>query len=211
MNEQEVGQAISELSKFLDSIPVGGRRARFEAIAQGMINAQRPIVIIETGCMRPNLTPEADGCSTLVWDYVARVTQGDCYTIDRNPVNADFARSKVSERTHVICGDSVRWLSSLDAMTRQIDLLYLDSMDWEGTQQERALSALHHASELSAAWQWIAPGGLIAVDDCHGEYAGKHAIVKRFFEAIGAEPLTNDYIHVWRKPSPTPVILVPSK
>ncbi len=94
-------------------------------------------------------------------------------------------------------------------ISRPIDFLYLDSMDWEGTQVERGLSALHHAAELSAAWRWLNEGALIAIDDCHGDYAGKHAIVKRFFDSIGVAPIVDDYIHVWRKPSAAQ-ILVPT-
>jgi hypothetical protein len=33
-----------------------------------------------------------------------------------------------------------------------------------------------------------------------GAYAGKHGMVKRFFDSINVAPLCDDYIHVWRKP-----------
>ncbi len=211
---ENIGQLKSAgiaLSDFLDSIPVGHRRPRFEAIAQGMLDAERPITILETGCMRESAfdEPEADGCSSLVWHWIAEQTQGGFVTVDISPKNVEFTKSKLGERAQVICCDSVKFLSSIGKISRPIDFLYLDSMDWEGTQVERGLSALHHAAELSAAWRWLNEGALIAIDDCHGEYAGKHAIVKRFFDSIGVAPIVDDYIHVWRKPSAAQ-ILVPT-
>jgi len=123
-------------------------------------------------------------------------------TIDINKENVDYARSQLSRSSFVVCSDSVHFLSSM-GMATPIDFLYLDSMDWQGDIEERNLSALHHAAELSAAWKWISPGGIIAVDDCLSEYSGKHALVKRFFDAIGVAPIVDDYIHVWRKPDKT--------
>lgn len=208
-NEESTGLIKSgdtELSKFLDSIPVGPRRPRFEKLAESMLAANRQICIVETGCMRACTTddgPEGDGCSSLVWDYVAQRTNGIFISIDISQANVDFTRPKLGERSTMFCTESVRFLSSLNWLAQAIDFLYLDSMDWQGTVIERELSALHHAAELSAAWPWINPGGLIAVDDCVGSYAGKHAIVKRFFDAIGVAPIVDDYIHVWRKPVPT--------
>lgn len=202
----------SELNDFLDSIPCGLRRQRFYDLANAMIGAKRPIFILETGCMRISPTgegPELDGCSTLVWDWVAQKTEGDCVTVDSSEENIEYAKSKVSKRTQVIHGDSVLFLSGIRNIQRPIDFLYLDSMDWTGTAEERALSALHHAAELCAAWPWLNHGALIAVDDCHGEYSGKHAMVKRFFDSLGVAPMVDDYIHVWQKPLPTTIPLVP--
>jgi hypothetical protein len=201
---------ILGLSDFLDSIPVGNRRGRFQAIAQGMLDANRPIRILETGCMRQSRFdgPEGDGCSSLVWDYVAKRTKGGFISIDINPENVEYTRSKLDPAAQVFCCESVRFLSAVDRISPLIDLLYLDSMDWEGSAVERGLAALHHAAELSAVWPWLNDGAIIAIDDCHGEYAGKHAIVKRFFESIGVAPLVDDFIHVWRKPKPTAIELV---
>jgi hypothetical protein len=198
----------TELSDFLDSIPVGHRRPRFEAIAKAMLSVGRPICIVETGCMRQSTVdpPETDGCSTLVWDYIARRTDGSSVTIDINPKNIEYAKSKVSEYTQLFCADSVKFLSSA-SFVRKIDFLYLDSMDWSGTLEEKGLSALHHAAELSAAWPWLNYGAVVAIDDCHKEYEGKHAIVKRFFDSIGVKPLADDWIHVWRKPVPKELVL----
>jgi len=207
MNVESIGLPKSSdtaLSDFFDSITTGVRRYRFEPIAEALIRAGRPIFILETGCMRrppEGEIPEADGCSSLVWDYVARRTGGGFITIDYSVANVKYAKSKLSDKAHVVCAESVQYLSSIGSMSHLVDLLYLDSMDWEGDLTQRALSGLHHAAELSAAWRWVRPGGLIAVDDCFPDYAGKHAFVKRFFDAIGIEPLSDDYIHVWRKPT----------
>lgn len=199
----------SELKQFFDSIPVGHRRPRFEALAEAMISAERPICVLETGCMRKSLVdePEADGCSTLVWDYVAQRTEGGCISLDINEENVTYAKSKVSSRTQIFCVESVKFLSSIGRISQPVDLLYLDSQDWQGPELNKQLSSLHHAAELSAAWPWIAEGGLIAVDDCPEAYRGKHSLVRRFFDSVGAEPIVDDYIHVWRKPALRPIEL----
>lgn len=205
-----MGAEMSELSDFLDSIPVGRRKQRFLELGQAMLNARRPITILETGCMRQSPAgdpPECDGCSTLVWDYVARITEGRCVSIDNSREAINHAQSKVSKWTQLIHGDSVMVILSIEHITRPFDFVYLDSMDFEGTRIERGLSALHHAAELSAAWHLLADGALVAVDDCVGEYAGKHEIVKRFFDSIGIAPLCDDYIHVWQKPQTLPIPL----
>lgn len=192
-----------ELKEFLDSIPVGHRRPRFEALAEAMLALNRPVFIVETGCMRvsPSNEPaEYDGCSTLVWDYIAQQCQGRCFTIDISPQNTEYTKTKVSRFTQVICGESVRTLANISATNYKIDFLYLDSMDYQGTLVDKGISALHHAAELSAAWPWLAHDALIAIDDCIEPYKGKHSIVKKFFEEIGVQPLVDDYIHVWRKP-----------
>lgn len=192
-----------ELKEFLDSIPVGQRRPRFEALAEAMLSLNRPVMIVETGCMRKspsNEGPEIDGCSTLVWDYVAQNSGGKCVTIDISKENCEYTKERVGNATQVVCGDSVALLSTINYMSEKIDFLYLDSMDWQGTITNRGLSSLHHAAELCAAWQWLAHDALIAIDDCQGPYEGKHCIVKHFFDSIGVKPLTDDYIHVWRKP-----------
>jgi hypothetical protein len=201
---------MNDLKDFLDANPVGFRAPRFWAIAQGMLDAQRPIFIVETGCMRPNLTPEADGCSTLVWDFVAQKTEGHCVSIDINPENCNYAKSKVSPRTQIICEDSVAWFARVKHMYQPIDFLYLDSMDYVGDNTNRGLSSLHHGAELCVAWKWLAPDALIAIDDCLHPYQGKHAIVKRFFDSIGVEPLTADYIHTWKRPSAQSSLALPS-
>ena len=216
-NDSPATSATSELDTFLASIPVGFRKQRFHDLAQGLLAAERPIVILETGCIRPHVNPldppENDGCSTLVWDWIARTTRGTCITVDIDPANADYARSKVSPCTKVYCADSLAFLISM-RLSQPIDLLYLDSMDWTGTAEQKNLSALHHAAELSAAWRWLNHGAIIAVDDCHDAYTGKHALVRRFFDSLGVPPLADDYIHVWQKPMSTPVqfaLSVPSK
>jgi hypothetical protein len=201
---------MNDLKDFLASNPVGFRAPRFRDIAQGMLDAQRPVFIVETGCMRPNSIPEADGCSTLVWDFVAQKTGGHCISIDINPENCNYAKSKVSPATQIVCEDSVAWFARVKSMYRPIDFLYLDSMDYNGDNTNKGLSSLHHAAELCVAWKWLAPDALIAVDDCLLPYEGKHAMVKRFFDSIGVEPLTADYIHTWNRPSAQFSLTLPS-
>lgn len=187
------------LDEFFASRNFGVRAPRFHAIASGLLSLNCPVGIVETGCCRPNEHPEADGQSTLVWDYVAKTSEGYCYTVDISQTNVSYTKKLVSGFTTVHCGDSISFLTYLASTNCRPHLLYLDSMDYQGTGAQKAESALHHAGELAAIWPTLPEGALIAIDDCYGD-EGKHMIVKRFFELAGIAPIVDDGIHVWKKP-----------
>ena len=137
-------------NEFLDTFDSRLRRDYFRTLGEHLMVLGRPALIVETGCMRPPIHAGhewEDGQSTLIWDYVARNTGGTCYTVDCNPVNIEYAKAKVSGSTVLVCQDSLKYLASIEA-SPPVDLLYLDSMDWEGDYLNRAASALHHAGNL---------------------------------------------------------------
>lgn len=183
-------------------------RATFDLLAR-----RRPAghLIIETGCARQADNWEGDGQSTYLFDRFAEAHGGDVYTVDINPVSCDYARSIVGPRTRVFQEDSVPFLHrvarELRTAGRQIDLLYLDSFDWDPANS--VPSALHHLKELCAIAPALTPGTLVVVDDSFhalrgfcsppGSYvliddqgiAGKAMFVARYFEQIGV-PLAFD-------------------
>jgi hypothetical protein len=190
-----------EVAEFLSTKNFGWRVEFFHAAASYLIDLKRPVTIVETGCMRPPYEEGkewADGQSTLVWDFIVNQTGGGCVSIDINPENVKYARSCVSDRTTVIEKDSIQLLAGMKCENK-IDLLYLDSMDFK---PESALeSTLHHIGELAAIWNQLAPGAIVAVDDCIGPYVGKHAMVKVLFEWFaGIQPLQIGYVTAWRLP-----------
>ena len=177
------------------------REPHFRNLCKTLLEKDRPLCIVETGCMRPPCLPDhefEDGQSTLVWDLLARITNGRCITIDINPQNIEYAKERVSNRTDLICGDSIPILSTFTPPA-MIDLLYLDSMDLkEGVELD---SALHHAGELAAAWKWVPSGGIVAVDDCVGPFIGKHALIRCYFEILGnLHPRALGNISWWERP-----------
>lgn len=183
--------------KFKPHLGETHRWQAFSFIAQELFNLNRPVEIVETGCMREIGNWKGDGQSTLLWDFIAELTNGYFAAVDSDSKAVSVAaEASTCFQTSIFCNDSIAFLKRHQPRS-DIDLLYLDSMDYDG---ERNLSALHHVGELACVYRDLKPGCLIAVDDCHSAKAGKHIFVKAFFDSIGVEPLINSYITVWRKP-----------
>jgi hypothetical protein len=92
-------------------------------------------------------------------------------------------------------------LQSFDAKN-QIDLLYLDSFDFEPDSPE--LSQQHHLSELLSVYESLKSGCLILVDDADtnfdGSMFGKASLVIAFFESINLSPIIKSYQVLYVKP-----------
>ncbi len=183
-------------------------RATFDYLARRKAGGH---LIIETGCARQSDNWEGDGQSTYMFDRFAEAQAGDVYTVDINPASCAYARSIVGARTQVFNEDSVPFLQrfgrELRAAGRQIDLLYLDSFDWDPANP--VPSALHHLKELCAIAPALTPGTLVVVDDSFHALrgfrsgpenfvlledqgiAGKAMFVAQYFQQIGV-PLAFD-------------------
>ena len=183
----------------------------------------KPIVIVETGCVR-NANPWAmsgEGQSTLLFDaYVKLRNDGShVYSVDINAEAVQVCKSLVSEHVTVHEGDSVRYLNTLTKTlvekNQQIDLLYLDSYDIDYNYWFP--SAAHHIKELTSAWRAISENTLVVVDDCPltanlvsdstGQIkldrfykpivGGKGRLVAEFAEAVEARMVFSSYQHGW--------------
>lgn len=156
------------------------------------------ITILETGVARKQDNWEGDGMSTLMFDEFANFSQRECNftSIDINPENVIFARSKVSEKTELFCRDSVSKLReiSLDANRPMIDVLYLDSYDLDF--DNPGPSCFHHIKEFLAILPKLKKGALIIVDD-NAKGTGKGAYIKNYMENIGVETYFDEYQIAW--------------
>lgn len=163
--------------------------------------AKNSYFILETGCMRSDDNWAGDGMSTRLFDAFVGFHDGKVLSMDINPDNVAMARKHCSERTEVICGDSV---STLHRLSRQgtlpeIDLLYLDSYDFDKVNP--LPSMFHHMKELTSIMPSLSPGTLVCVDDnlmIDGRLIGKGTMVDLFMRDIGAERLFEGYQLVWR-------------
>lgn len=72
-------------------------------------------------------------------------------------------RSQLSEKSTLICEDSILGLRELTASLERIDLLYLDSMDLCWIAPET--SAVHHLKELAVSLALLRSGSLVLIDD----------------------------------------------
>lgn len=171
------------------------RAEAFKTIGYHLIYLSRPVNIIETGSLRTAEDWIGNGQSTLVWNWLIRELGGKCVSIDLSPSVCDFAKSH-TKHVEVINGNS---LSVLPKMTdiEDYDIIYLDSFDWSPSVSAR--SSLHHVTELGLVWDRLKTGCLIAVDDCHEREAGKHALVKYFFDLMGNRPIHEGWVTIWKK------------
>lgn len=157
--------------------------------------AEKRFIIVETGTSRQPGNWRGDGQSTVQWDRFVNFYDGKVYSVDISMENCQAAASQCSEKTTLICSDSVTFLNNVD--TSNVDLLYLDSYDVDFNAPHP--SALHHLKELCACWSKLKPGCIIAVDD-HNSGVGKGTYVKDFFDNIGLKPVFEAYQIVYVKP-----------
>jgi len=150
---------------------------------------QESYSIIETGTMRADhghLAFGDDGASTYVFDAFCKARNGQLFSIDISPQNCDHARSLVSDKTKVICDDSLVALWGFPA-TQKFDLVYLDSFDV--IKSDPAPSQIHHLMELAAVMKNCSPGTIVCVDDhdafFDGGACGKAALVREFMTRVG--------------------------
>jgi hypothetical protein len=130
--------------------------------------------IVETGCARKADNWEGDGQSTILFDRFATAYQGEVRSVDIDSKACEHARSLVGPRCQVFNEDSVPFLGRLArellAAGRSIDLLYLDSYDFDANNP--VPSAVHHLKELCAIAPALSPGTLVMVDDSYRALCG---------------------------------------
>lgn len=151
---------------------------------------QHNFTIVETGTVRMEHNFNGDGCSTVIFDHFISTYGGTLYTVDISPQSCALARKLTSPNTLVTISDSVLFLQKFQK-PELIDLLYLDSFDFDSTNPHP--SSLHHIKELATVWARLSPGCIIVVDDNFEDGSGKGAYISEFMHAVGAIPLFNEY------------------
>ena len=150
--------------------------------------------ILETGCARSNDNFEGDGMSTVLFDAFVNYYDGTVMSIDINEEHCKLARSLVSNKTEVICADSVKYLWRT-ATFNFIDLVYLDSYDIDFNKPHS--SAFHHMKEFCAISSELNDGALVVVDDQKNENSGKGMYIADFMKNVGHKKFIDDYQVGW--------------
>jgi hypothetical protein len=126
----------SEFWDFYETLrPALARRSEtFALVFEYLDRLDRPVGIIETGCVRQLGNWGGDGGSTLLFDKYAQTHPGSAVqSVDIDPKATQLCRSLVSDRVTVHTADSVSFLGTLaDTVqpdSQVLDLLYLDSFD----------------------------------------------------------------------------------
>lgn len=125
-----------------------------------------PIIIVETGCIR-NITEESkigDGWSTLNWEYYAKKTNSKVYVVDIDEGHLNQSKKIVppSEFVEYAKDDSVNYLQNFD---KKIDLLFIDSYDYCGDDENILKCHNHSLNEVIAAWNKLNEHCFILIDD----------------------------------------------
>lgn len=190
----------------------GKRQSSFQLMIDFLDTVKDPL-IIETGCAHPmnpiwgteDVSFADDGWSTRIFDAYITRNGGEFHSIDIDPVHVDFAKSLVSENTQVHCSDSVEFLwNANESLTEEgnfIDLLYLDSYDFEFEGPNLYLSPAHHLKELTAIISRLRPGSMVAVDDNfirNGRRVGKGMFVEEFMNSIGKPLIHDGHQLIWK-------------
>lgn len=124
-----------------------------------------PITIVETGSIR-NYKDSCDGWGTLCWHQWARYTKSKVYSVDlsRESILASLNVIGASKYVNYVLCDSIKYLQNLD-QSFKIDLLFLDSYDYDGDEENKKKSSLHQLEEIKAAEKNIHDETFILIDD----------------------------------------------
>ena len=187
------------------------RAPGFRVMIEHLKTIDNPL-IIETGCARPpdnvpwgteDISFADDGFSTLIFDQFINEFEGDFYSVDITPRHVEYASSKVSDKSNIHCDDSVGWLwyvnKILKEEDRYVDLLYLDSYDYE--ESDPYPSMVHHIKELAVILGRMRTGSLIAVDDNVGsgdKRMGKPKYIAELMKAIGVPLVYEGKQLIWK-------------
>ena len=130
------------------------------------------ITIVETGCIR-NPTESykhGDGWSSLTWLLWAENTDSRVYTIDIDKECLAIARDVIgpNNKIHFVHSDSIKFFKELPKNFK-IDLLFLDSYDWVGDDENKMKSGVHQLNEIIHALPSLHEKSLILLDDIFDE------------------------------------------
>lgn len=181
---------VNEFSPYLNESP---RWLSFQVIAKKLINKNTPLVIIETGCAREKDNWLGDGQSTVLWEWITTKCGGSVTSFDISKKSVEQAK-KIAPNANIVEIDSIIGLRSISV--KDIDLLYLDSMDYYGGIE----SPTHHLAELASVYFYLKKGCIIAIDDCGTGNTGKHWLAKLYLNSIGVYPEYEGLVTVWVKP-----------
>jgi hypothetical protein len=145
------------LAQFLELVRRDRRSAAshraegFRKVFDHLDRFDRPVGIVETGCVRQQDNWAGDGQSTILFDRYAEFhPRSAVFSVDRDPEAAALCRSLVGGHVRIHAGDRLAYLKSLadhpPAGLEFLDLLYLDSFDVDF--DDPLASAIHHLKEL---------------------------------------------------------------
>ncbi|MBX3718270.1 MAG: class I SAM-dependent methyltransferase [Parachlamydiales bacterium] len=173
------GSAIISEFVLLQCIPQSDKRYPTFCFVLHQLLKRNLKTIVETGTARNGAgNCIGDGCSTVIWRNWAKEFDGYVYSIDIDPHALSQSRKACNcdlLNIEFICSDSVSFLQNFG---NRIDLLYLDSYDYDI--QNPDPSQWHHLKEIMAAYPYLHEESVILIDDCDLPGGGKGKLVIEF-------------------------------
>ena len=163
---------------------------------RGALEEARPCPnIIETGVQRTAHGWVGDGCSTRVLAHFVEQFGGRLWGVDNDIDSINAARTAIRDKpATLVHSDSVEFL---EGFTERIDLLYLDSYDYDS--HKPGPSQEHHLREAQAAIKHLAPDAVVLIDDCDLPGGGKGGLVIPYLESHGFHFLSEAYQVLMRR------------
>ena len=142
--------------------------------------AFNPITIVETGCIRnqTEIYKMGDGWGTLSWIHWAEKTNSLIYSIDINQYHLNIAKNVIGLSPYVnyVFSDSIAYLRNFPSFSK-INLLFLDSFDYHGDENNKRAAAEHQLKEFQACEKNLEDNSIVLLDDIFDiNYSGKGAL-----------------------------------
>lgn len=178
-----------------------------QALIELLNNSKKSYTFVETGC-------SAHGTkSTLLWDKFVNLFDGKVISVDLNQRSVEEANRATSDKTNVVCSDSLLFLPTLE---NSIDFLYLDSYDVDFLNPSD--SAEHHLKEFNCVRHLLQKGSIVLIDDTpvsaewlddgknnrlyhilkNSDVGGKGTLVNKELEKMGATKMMHQYQVLWK-------------
>jgi len=172
----------SELQKLISSKELTGRNNSQIFVFKELYNRFefKPITIVETGCIRQpyEIYKLGDGWSTISWLLWAQKTNSQIYTVDINDFHLNTAKKIIGQSPYVnyVYNDSIAYLKNLPSYFK-INLLFLDSFDYGGDDNNKKAAAEHQLKEFQACEKNLEENSIVLLDDIlDANFSGKGAL-----------------------------------
>lgn len=174
-----------------------GKRQKTFRRALELLDEHSATCLIETGVARYGLrNSKSDGASTAVFGLWAKANNASLFSVDISPESISGAREVVEElglleQVKLVTGDSVQFLENF---ADPVDLLYLDSYDYDKHDQSvQIASQEHHLKEFKAIEEQLGTDTVVLIDDCDLPGGGKGKTVIEYMTRKGWQIDTSAY------------------
>ncbi len=203
MNITDTYNSVNHTNWFYEKyyLPYHGANMRYwtfqlalNLLLQGCDNAR----ILETGCQRQKDDVGAGMSTSIFGEFVCR-NGGHLTTVDLIPKHLQVCRectTEFSSRISYVESDSVTFLARHDG---QLDLLYLDSIDYplDDNEEQKKLSQDHCLAEFRVIEPRLNPSCLVLIDDNTMPGGGKPRLLKEYLASKHWSCLLDNQQSLW--------------